>query len=562
MIKIAILGTYATQFFNRALKKSFRSSEFDISIYESDYNTIDYEVINLDSNLYKFCPDFIIMHESDISFRNEFYSIEDDLKSIFYLEKKNTLTNRINLLSQYLPNTKILYPSLLLKNDNVYGNFYSKTKFSWFFQANLYNTSILENSIESPNFFVIDSFSNLPSNIILRNSFLVNSADLHFTIDYLEILSDIIKKQIVAFKGIISKCLILDLDNTLWGGIIGDDGLNGIQIGDNGIGKAHLSLQKWIKQLKNRGIILAICSKNEISIAQQPFISHPNMALKLDDIAVFIANWNSKADNINHIKEILNIGYDSMVFLDDNPAEREIVKKFLPDIIVPDLPDDVSEYLPYLTSLNLFETTSVSESDKLRTKQYQEESQRAQFSKSVTNMVDFLISLEMSAHINSFQESEYDRLAQLSQRSNQFNLRTIRYSFQDIMHISTSNEYLTFSVSMKDKFGDYGLISMVVVKIIDKNIAFIETWIMSCRVLKRTVENLVMNQIVIKLRELKIDLLLGEYLQTNKNILVKNLLPNFGFAFKESNSENKFEYKLELNNYKHQKTNINHESRD
>ena len=154
MIKIAILGTYSTQFFNKALKKSFRSSKFDISIYESDYNTIDYEVINLDSNLYKFCPDFIIMHESDISFRNEFYSIEDDLKSIFYLEKKNTLTTRINLLSQNLLNTKILYPSLLLKNDNVYGNFYSKTKFSWFYQANLYNTSILENSIDNPNFLI------------------------------------------------------------------------------------------------------------------------------------------------------------------------------------------------------------------------------------------------------------------------------------------------------------------------------------------------------------------------------------------------------------------------
>jgi FkbH-like protein len=557
MIKIAILGNYATQFFNKSLKKTFKFAEYQISTFETDYNTIDFEIINKDSDLYAFVPDFIIMHESDLGFKNEFYERGNDDKVSFYEQKIEILTNRLQILSSLLPNCKIIYPSLFLKNDNVFGNYYSKSKSTWFYQINKYNAEILDVAIQFNNFLVLDSFSNLPNDLIVRNPFLINSSDLHYTIDYLDWLSMSIKKSIDSFKGKFIKCVVLDLDNTLWGGIIGDDGLLGIKIGENGIGKAFTNLQKWIKQLKYRGIILAVCSKNEESIAKQPFEEHSDMILRLSDIAIFVANWNSKADNINQIREILNIGFDSMVFLDDNPAEREIVKKHIPEIVVPDLPVDVSEYLPYLISLNLFETTSISKNDEKRTIQYQEEAKRLQFANSITNMDDFLTSLNMKAKIQSFVELDYERLAQLSQRSNQYNLRTIRYSFQDIKQIAESNEYVTFSISLKDKFGDYGLISMVIVKMISNDEAFIETWIMSCRVLKRTVEHLVMNTIIEKMIEKKISLIKGEYLETKKNILVQDLLSGFGFK-NDGNIMHK--YILNVSEFNNQKTSIEYEN--
>ena len=553
MTKIALLGNYATQFFRKSLFKVFKNSDCQTVFYESDYNTIDIEIINSDSELYTFKPDFIIIHESDLGFKNEFYKIKTDDKVRFHLDKIQNLENRIQIISNLLPNCKIIYPSLFLENDLVYGNYFSKSRSSWFYQVNKYNVDTIDLALKYHNLIVLDSFSYVPVNIVKRNFYLVNSADLHFTLDYLDWLASATMKLIESYCGKFVKCVILDLDNTLWGGIIGDDGINGIQIGDTGFGKAFYSLQKWLKELKNRGVILAVCSKNEDMIAKQPFLHHTGMVLKLDDFAVFIANWNSKADNINQIKEILNISFDSIVFIDDNPAEREIVKQYIQGIIVPDLPDDTSDYLPFLISLNLFETASISENDQKRTLQYQEEAKRVQFAKSITNMEDFLKSLEMKAIITNFKESDYERLAQLSQRSNQYNLRTVRYSSQDIKEISLSSDYKTFSISIQDKFGDYGLISMVIIKFINNHEAFIDTWIMSCRVLKRTVEILAMNYIVDVLRENNISKIKGEYLPTPKNKLVKTFFPEFGFSAEKDDSNKFF---LDLSNYKQQKTYI------
>ena len=238
--------------------------------------------------------------------------------------------------------------------------------------------------------------------------------------------------------------MILDLDNTTWGGIIGDDGMENIQIGSLGIGKAFSEFQYWIKKLKNRGIIVAVCSKNTESVAKEPFEKHPDMVLRLSDISVFIANWDNKVDNIRQIQSILNIGFDSMVFLDDNPFERNIVRENIPEICVPELPEDPANYLEYLYGLNLFETVSFSNEDSARTKLYQIEAERAKVQKKFTNEDDFLKNLEMVSVIEPFNKFNTPRMAQLSQRTNQFNLRTIRYSEADIERISKSKDYCYF----------------------------------------------------------------------------------------------------------------------
>lgn len=326
------------------------------------------------------------------------------------------------------------------------------------------------------------------------------------------------------------KCLILDLDNTLWGGIIGDDGLENIQIGDLGIGKVFSEFQSWCKQLSQRGIILAVCSQNEEAIAKEPFKKHPDMVLHLDDIAIFVANRNNKVDNIKYIREILNIGLDAIAFLDDNPFERNLVRTYLPEVTVPELPQDPADYLTYLRTLNLFETASFVEADTERTKQYQEESKRQNTLKAFANEDDFLASLEMIAEVKPFEKFNIPRAAQLTQRSNQFNLRTIRYTEQEIEIIARSSDYLTFTFSLKDKFGDSGLISVVILKKLQKEL-FIDTWVMSCRVLKRGMEDFIVNELASCAKANGFEAITGEYLPTAKNGLVKDLYKNLGLDF-------------------------------
>jgi FkbH-like protein len=353
---------------------------------------------------------------------------------------------------------------------------------------------------------------------------------------------------ICAIKGQFKKCLILDLDNTLWGGVIGDDGIEGIELGHGlGTGKMFTEFQMWIKKLKQRGIIICVASKNNEETAKEPFEKHPDMVLKLDDIAVFQANWETKVDNIRTIQGILNIGFDSMVFLDDNPFERNMVRENIPSISVPELPEDPAEYLEYLYSLNLFETASYSNLDKDRTKQYQVEAKRVSLSKTFTNEADFLKSLNMVSVVSGFTKFNTPRVAQLSQRSNQFNLRTVRYTDADIEALANDPKVIDLSFTLEDKFGDNGLIAVVIMKPLDKDTLFVDTWFMSCRVLKRGMENFTLNTMVEKAKAAGYKKIIGEYLPTPKNKMVENHYTGLGFT-KIEGAETA-QYVLNVNEY-------------
>ena len=351
-----------------------------------------------------------------------------------------------------------------------------------------------------------------------------------FALEFLPPVAKAVTDIIKAVSGTFKKCLILDLDNTVWGGVIGDDGMEGIQVGELGMGHAFDALQEWARELKQRGIILAVCSKNEEETAKKPFRDHPEMTLGLEDIAVFVANWNNKADNIKSIQATLNIGFDSMVFVDDNPFERNLVREHLPAVTVPELPEDPAMYVPFLRSLNLFETASYSEEDLERTKQYQQEIARTDLQKSFTNIDEYLKSLEMVSVVKPFDDFNTPRVAQLTQRSNQFNLRTIRYTEADIEQMSRSAKFFTLSFNLEDKFGDHGLIGLVILEKLDDRTAFIETWIMSCRVLKRGVEEFIVNQMAHLARTNGFSRLLGEFIPSTKNNMVKDLYAQMGFS--------------------------------
>lgn len=356
-------------------------------------------------------------------------------------------------------------------------------------------------------------------------------ADQPYCLSFTRLLAQKMAELHQVSAGKIHKCCILDLDHTLWGGVIGDDGVDGITIGRDGIGKVYREIQLWARELRRRGIILAICSKNTEAVAREPFSIHPDMILREEDIAVFVANWDDKASNIRHIQEVLNIGFDSMVFIDDNPMERAIVREQLPEVTVPELPEAPEDYLPFLESLQLFETLSKDSGISMdRTRQYRIEAERVQEKKKSKSLDDFLANLDMTAKVDSpFQHKDFPRISELFQRSNQFNLTTIRYSEGDVAEISTDSRRLSFSFRLKDKFGEHGIVSLVVARL-ESSDMIIEAWVMSCRVLKRSMEHFVLNTLLEAAQQHFCTQLIGQYLPTPKNALVANLYPELGFT--------------------------------
>jgi FkbH-like protein len=421
------------------------------------------------------------------------------------------------------------YPEI---DDAIFGSYANKVPQSFVYQLRKLNYQLMDYASRQNNFYICD-LSSIQNQVgkagMFQTSVYINT-EMVLSIDVLPMVAAKTVDLIGAMNGKVKKCLIIDLDNTMWGGIIGDDGLENIQIGSLGIGKAFTEFQYWVKKLKNRGIIIAVCSKNTESVAMEVFNDHPDMVLHAEDIGVFMINWDNKADNIRKIQSVLNIGFDSMVFLDDNPFERNMVRENIPGITVPELPVDPADYLEYLYTLNLFETVTFSNADAERTKQYQVEAKRAVLQTGFTNEDDFLKSLHMVSLTEPFNKFNTPRVAQLSQRSNQFNLRTTRYTEQDIEQLCKQPNIYTYSFTLEDEFGDNGLISIVIMQKENTHTLFIETWLMSCRVLKRGMENYILNTLVNFAKQAGYTYLKGQYLPTAKNAMVKDHYQNLGFS--------------------------------
>jgi FkbH-like protein len=340
------------------------------------------------------------------------------------------------------------------------------------------------------------------------------------------------------------KVAVLDLDNTLWGGVIGDDGLDGIEIGDTSPrGEAFKAFQAYLKSLGERGILLAVCSKNDRARAVEPFERHPEMVLRMKDFASFQANWEPKSENLRRIARELNLGLDSFVFVDDNPAEIEIVRQFVPEVETVLLGPDPSEYVRELQDGRYFEALNITREDAERVTQYQVEAQREQLLASSTDMPSYLRSLEMTAVITGFQSVDVPRIAQLINKSNQFNLTTRRRTELEVRNIIADPAYRGFTVRLSDRFGDHGLISVVICRI-EGECMDVDTWLMSCRVLKRQVEEEVVNEMVRIALEYGCTRIAGRYIPTAKNEMVGDLYPRMGFRLVSSTGEGEVEYAL------------------
>lgn len=357
-------------------------------------------------------------------------------------------------------------------------------------------------------------------------------------------------------KASAKKVLVLDLDNTLWGGIIGDDGIDGIELGDTSPrGEAFKALQTYILSLTRRGLLLGICSKNDYENAIEPFRRHPEMVLREGHIVSFKANWKPKAQNLIEMANELNLGLESFVFVDDNPAEVENVRQFAPSVASILLGPDPSEYVRQLQDSRLFERSSITKEDLNRTDNYQMESARRSLLVSSLDMDSYLSSLEMVGTIKKFNKIDLPRITQLINKSNQFNLTTRRRSETELEDIMTNPSYTSFSLRLSDRFGDHGLISVVICRAVDDSVLEIDTWLMSCRVLNRQVEEVVFNEIVELGRTIGARKIKGFYKPTKKNSMVKDLYTMLGFDPVDS-PQDSVEFELSIDAASHKATHI------
>ena len=374
------------------------------------------------------------------------------------------------------------------------------------------------------------------------------------TLDAMGLLSSSFSALIAGSHGMSKKCLVLDLDNTIWGGVIGDDGIEGINLGHGVNGECFQAIQKYCKSLKERGIILAVCSKNDESTAKEPFLSHPDMVLTLDDISVFVANWNNKAENISHISEVLNIGLESIVFVDDNPVERDLVRNLLPLVTVPSMPSDPAYYTQFLQNGRYFEAISFSDEDRKRSNFYKSNANRNLHQQNFADLGSFLEDLKMVAEFDSINEFYLPRATQLINKSNQFNLTGKKYTEKELLKLSQQPSSHVLYFKLSDKFGDNGLISVIIFHKHDLNIV-IDNWVMSCRVLGRQMEEFVVNELVRISKKYGAKKLLGEFVSSGRNNLVAELFKKLGFKKVEQDLSNT-NWVLDIDNSVHFKTSI------
>jgi FkbH-like protein len=363
---------------------------------------------------------------------------------------------------------------------------------------------------------------------------------------------DLVARVLAARQGRSFKALVLDLDNTLWGGVIGDDGLDGIVLGQgSALGEGFVAVQEYAQELSRRGIILAVASKNDEANALEPFEKHPEMVLRRGDIAAFRADWNDKAGNLRAIAAELNIGLDSLVFLDDNPFERTLVRKELPMVAVPEVPDDPALVPQVLAAAGYFEGVAVTSEDRERTEQYQSNRRRDQLKATVTNLDEYLESLQMRMLWRPFDKLGLQRTVQLINKTNQFNLTTRRYAEEDVLALIDEPHAFGLQLRLVDRFGDNGIIGIVIGRSAAERAELtIDTWLMSCRVLGRQVEPTTLNLIADQARRLGAQRLIGEYIPTPKNAMVKDHYEKLGFTVMSRGADGSSRAQLDLSSFK------------
>lgn len=544
--KLAVLGGFTTTQLAQAIELAVFSMGGSLELFEADYGVYRQEILDPASELYRWRPNTIFLATSwrDLGHRPSLQCTRNDVDRLVEAELADWTalwrTAHERLGCQILQNNFDRPTWRQLDNHEL-----RHPASLWRFIGRV-NEAMAD---AAPPYVVlhdVQSLGALAGSREWADERFFFHAKLPCAPEYLVDYAINVASIVAAQLGLGKKCLVLDLDNTLWGGVIGDDGLGGIRLGQgHAEGEAYLAFQRYAKALQQRGILLAVCSKNEDRIAKEVFEKHTEMVLRLADISCFIANWTDKAANLREIARQLNIGLNSLVFVDDNPAERALVRQLAPEVAVPELPEDPAGYIQAIEQHRYFQVISIGQDDYLRAEYYRGNAQRQQALSGSENLEDYLRSLAMVARVGPIDAGSLERSTQLINKSNQFNVTTRRRSAAEVLAIVEDPAWVTRTASLQDRFGDNGLISVVLAKV-EGDALVIDTWLMSCRVLKRGVEALLCNHLCHWATERGLRRIRGRYIPTPKNELVRELFAGLGFAKLSEGGDGHAEWELLL----------------
>jgi FkbH-like protein len=556
-VRVAILGGSTSQELALFLEILLLERGFDPQFWHSDYGRYWEDGALGNEELDSFAPDLIYIHTGSQNIRSwpEFRASEADAEvaAASEIARFAQIWDSLRLRSQ----ASILQNNFEMPDTRILGNYDAVHPGGRVRFTESLNAMLVAETRQRP-YLVLNDVHYLSARVGLDNwydpgrwfSYKIPitpqaSAELAFNLSAL----------ISARYGLGKKLLVLDLDNTLWGGVIGDDGPDAIIIGrETPHAEAHTHFQEYVKRLKERGVVLAIASKNEDALAREGF-AHPDSVLKTEDFSSFKANWEPKHENIQNIAHELSLGLDSFVFADDNPVERALVAAQLPSVTVPEIGDDAAVYPRILDRNQYFETLSLSAEDLSRSAQYAGNAKRNELQAKFSDYSEFLASLDMSAEAGPFTPTYLERIAQLTGKTNQFNLTTKRYSLAEIESTASSPSYVTRYIRLRDRFGDNGVISVAIGRL-ESTTLHMDLWLMSCRVLKRDVELLMLDQLVVAAHNAGATTLRGYFFRTPKNKMVSRLYESLGFTF-ASGTEDRSEWTLSLENYRPRNVHIN-----
>ncbi len=536
--RVAILGGSTTAEVKNMLELFLLMHGVQPSFYESGYNRFAEDVLFENRDLWNFKPDIVFIHTNwrNVSQFPELMEAEADVEGRVRreMERFESLWKKIHAdLGAVVIQNNFDLPDLRPLGNLEASQTFGRVNF--LLRLNAEFASYARNHSR----FLINDIHYLSAQVGLGEWF-AHSYWYNFhlalsptaTVALARNVAGIVK----SIYGKSKKCLILDLDNTLWGGIIGDDGVQNLILGrDHPVGESFLDFQRYMKDLQRRGVLLAVCSKNDAETAKEGF-SHPDSILKVEDFSVFKANWNPKPGNIREIAAELNIGLDSMVFVDDNPAERALVADQLPEVAVPEVGSDVSRFAEILERERYFELDRLVSDDLNRSAYYTANAQRDSSQAGFQDYGEFLASLEMTAEIAPFSPVYLERITQLINKTNQFNLTTRRYTIAEVEAFARNAEYVTLYGRLADKFGDNGLVSVLVGRTHDTTVE-LDLWLMSCRVLNREMELAMFDALVEQCQSRGVRKIVGVYIPSKKNGMVARHYENLGFTRVEATSE-------------------------